>query len=134
MYCNFTNIFSKKKKAFTLIEIATVIVLIGIVASLIIPGYKKLIGTTKQKEAQFTLQSIYIAQNLYFNENNSYADDIKKLNITIPSDAKYKYTLTGKDNIFTATASGNIDSDKTLDKWTITQEKKLKNDINDIYE
>ena len=80
------------------------------------------------------LQSIYAAQNLYFNKNNSYTNKIKELNISIPSDAKYKYTITTTPSSFTATASGNIDFDKALDKWSINQEKKLKNDINDIYE
>ena len=125
---------NKKQTGFTLIEISVVIVILAIIASLVFPSYRKLIGKAKQSEAKVILQSIYTAQNLYFAENNSYADGLQKLDIEIPADARYQYTMNIDHNSYLATAKANIDTDEELDTWTIDEHKALSNVINDIYE
>ena len=135
MLYNWFNIsLSKKNIGFTLIEISIVIIILAIISSLVFPSYKKLIGTAKQSEAKTILQSIYTAQSLYFSENNFYAKNIVNLDIQIPADSKYQYTIGARENSYTITATANIDSDTALDQWTINEKKELKNLVNDIYE
>jgi Tfp pilus assembly protein PilE len=107
---------------------------LAVIASLIIPSYKKLIGKTRQTEARVVLQSIYTAQNIHFSQNEAYAKDIKSLDIEIPADSRYSYSIQVNNSGYTATATANIDSDITIDKWTINQKKTIENLVNDIYE
>ena len=57
---------------FTLIELFVVIALIGILAAIGIQAYSGYIESAKKKEADVTLQSIYMAQQEYKSNNGEY--------------------------------------------------------------
>lgn len=123
-----------KNKGFTLIEISIVIIILAIIASLVFPNYRRIVGKAKQTEAKTILQSLYTAQQLYIAENDNYTSDITKLDLEIPSDSKYNYTMSITDSGFLLTATANIDQDEALDTWTINEAKKIIHVIDDVYE
>ncbi len=62
------------KKAFTLMEIMIVVVVIGIIASMAIPRYIATIERVRAAEGIDVLSKLLESQKLYFLEHNDYAD------------------------------------------------------------
>tara|TARA_B100000941_G_C28458510_1_gene529323 strand:+ start:232 stop:600 length:369 start_codon:yes stop_codon:yes gene_type:complete len=62
----------KLNKGFTLIELLVVVALVGILSAIGIYAFTGFIGSTKQKQAETTMNSIYLAQMEYKSNNNSY--------------------------------------------------------------
>ena len=58
------------------------------------------------------------------------------MDIEIPEDTKYAYSLTTDEDstTFMAKATGNLDSDPAIDEWQIDQENNLVNTVNDVIE
>ena len=61
------------KKGFTLIELMTVIIVIGILAGLSVPGYRTIMARTKQEKMKNTLRLIGKYEHAFFLENGYYA-------------------------------------------------------------
>jgi type IV pilus assembly protein PilA len=62
------------ERAFTLIEMMIVVVIVGVLASLAVVGYRKIIQSSHVSEATNTVQSIRVAQEAYHAETQQYAD------------------------------------------------------------
>ena len=121
-------------RGFSLIEIMIVVVIIGILATLGYPRLQRYLVSSRQTEAKTNMMAIYSAQKIYFASNQKYADSLNQLGVEVAAgdEARYTYSLTADDDSFTATATGNIDDDETVDTWTIDQEKNLINAENDV--
>ncbi len=118
------------KKGFTLIELMIVVVIIGILAAMAIPRFMRTSTKAKQSEAKKILKQIYVCERTYRQENDAYACNgqtasagggFPEIWIEIMQNARYTYSITADSNSFTATASGNIDDDPTLDTWEIDE-------------
>ena len=59
------------KKAFTLMEMIGVIVIIGLLSAIIIPSLINIVSNSGDEISEKSKQVIYSAANLYFEENNS---------------------------------------------------------------
>ena len=121
----------KRFHGFSLMEVMIVVVIIGILAALAYPNLEKYLKRARQTEAKTNLSAIYTAQKIYFTLHQSYADDIKKLDLSL---AQGLYTFTIQEvskNTFKAQAEGNIDDD-ALDIWTIDQDKNLSKDNDNV--
>lgn len=137
------------KKGFTLIELALVAVIIGILVALAIPRFINTGARVKQSEARQMLKQIYLGQegyhrrfSCYFgggseqnavvadrNSRNNFAD----IEVEIGSAATYSYKIVSDDkDRFKAVASANIDGDDALDVWSINQAGVLTHDLDDI--
>ena len=138
MFSRFHN-----RKGFTLIELMIVVVIIGILAALAIPRFMKATAKAKQSEAKQLLKQIYTMEHAYRQANNTYGDNgltsvpgaaftFPQIGVEIQSSALYAYNIVAAANTFTATATGNIDDDATIDTWTITDAGVLANTIDDV--
>ena len=122
----------KRFHGFSLMEVMIVVVIIGILAALAYPTLEKYLKIARQTEAKTNLSAIYTAQKIYFSLNQSYADDINKLDLSLVQGDPYTFTMEASTSTFKAQAEGNIDDDAALDTWTIDQDKNLFNTIDDV--
>ncbi len=75
-----------KNKAFTLIEVLVVVLIIGILAAIAVPQYQKAVLKADLHRGISLVESLYQAQQAYFLAHGDFAADIDDLDITIPKD------------------------------------------------
>lgn len=123
-------------KGFSLMEIMISLVIIAIIAGLAYPRYKKMVARARQTEAKNILRAIYTSQDLYKMNNLRFSPSINELDIEIPKDSVYQYSIEISDDklSFTAMAEANIDDDPVLDRWEINNTNTLSNVVNDVLE
>lgn len=127
---------SRSSKGLSLIEVMIALVIVAILAGMSYPRFQKMVARSKQTEAKTILRSMYMAQDLYKTTNLTYADQLDQLDIELPSDASYAYTLTTADSnrSFQIKGRANIDGDATVDEWQIDETNTLENTTNDVIE
>lgn len=136
------------KKAFTLIELMIVVAIIGILAAIAVPNFIKFQCRSKQSEAKGNLKALYVSQEAFRAENDTYSDitDIAA-DLTggsaaaratasnaigwVPKGSKlrYGYAVTSATSIaFSATASAAVGNVGDLrDEWGINEANVLAN-------
>jgi type IV pilus assembly protein PilA len=123
-----------KIKGFTLIELMIVVAIIGILAAIAIPNFLRYQAKSRQSEAKTNLGSIFTNETAYFAEYDHYGSAIDSIGWAPEGKTRYAYGITNTTSTgFTAEASGNIDTDPTIDIWRIDQTKQLTNPSNDVY-
>ncbi|MFC1646219.1 prepilin-type N-terminal cleavage/methylation domain-containing protein [Candidatus Omnitrophota bacterium] len=78
-----------RQTGFTLIELVVVVVIIGILSSIALPLYNRVVEKSRTAEAYATLGAILSAQKRYVLEHDVYADDLDDLDINITNPGKY---------------------------------------------
>ncbi len=73
---------ARSREAFTLVELAVVIVIIGVLAAFGVPRFLKSVERSKAAEAFQYLSAVRSAQERYVAKEGVYADDLSKLDIT----------------------------------------------------
>lgn len=77
----------KRQQGFTLIEMMVVVIIVGILATLAVVGYRRLVQSSHLSEATSMVQSIRVAQEAYHGETQQYADISTSLTSWYPSSA-----------------------------------------------
>ena len=72
------------KNGFTLIELLVVVLIIGILAAIALPQYKKAVQRSKNAQLKAVIGTIEQAQKLYFMNNGKYAVNFDELSVDLP--------------------------------------------------
>jgi type IV pilus assembly protein PilA len=137
----------KIAKGFTLIELMIVVAIIGILAAIAIPNFVKFQCRSKQSEAKGNLKAMYVAEESYRAEFDSYA--ITAFSCTSaavcatktneigfsPKGAKIRYDYSyaaGTQSSWTggALANSSFSTELSGDAWTITHLNDVNNTAN----
>jgi prepilin-type N-terminal cleavage/methylation domain-containing protein len=83
---------------FTLIELLVVVLIIGILAAIALPQYKKAVEKSRASEALINLKAIVTALNVYKLTTGSSTTDLNNLDIAIPDSKYYNYQILTNGN------------------------------------
>ena len=79
----------KNDRGFTLIELMVVVAIIGILASIAIPNFKKYQGKAKTTEAKVQLSAVFMTEQQLEMEYDSYATCLENAGYTAPKKNNY---------------------------------------------
>lgn len=107
-------------KGFTLVELMITVVIIGILASIVMPSYQDYLRKGRRAAAQAVLMDVAQKQQQYLLDSRSFASDLSTLNVSTPDDVTKYYTITlevgdATPPTFTATATPNSGTDQASD-------------------
>lgn len=104
------------KTGFTLMELLVVVLIIGILAAIAVPQYKKATEKSRMVEAVSWINAAYKAEQLYQEANDVYTSHLDELDIEMPgvpwNPANGNNATVGKNFFFTIWS--NPPKDKTL--------------------
>lgn len=123
------------RAGFTLIELMIVVAIVGILSAIAVPNFLLFQARARQSEAKELLAALFVAEQSWFTENQSYAN-AATVGYVVAGAPKYYAApvVTSADaSGFTATTSGNIDTDAFLDVWTVSDSSRQPvNTANDV--
>ena len=94
----------KTRKGFTLVELAVVIVIIGVLAAFGVPRFLKSVERSKAAEAFSYLSAVRSSQERYLAQYGQYASDLTQLDIQYPTPAYFSVgSCTATQNTWTLT-------------------------------
>ena len=92
---------TKSNQAFTLVELFVVVLIIGILAAVAIPQYKKAVAKSRATQAFTMLSTAYEHAVVYFMENGTYPSTFDEMGMDVPwpvtSSASLKWSNNGAD-------------------------------------
>jgi len=72
------------KKAFTLLELLVVVLIIGILAAIALPQYKLAVAKSRYATIKNLAKALYEAQQRYYLSNGEYTNNFIKLDVELP--------------------------------------------------
>jgi type IV pilus assembly protein PilE len=128
------TVFKKKLKAFTLVELLVVLIIIGILVLLALPRLMPLISRAKSTEAELQLGHVHTLEKSYFYLKSKYSNVLNEIDfeqeklVTDGGTANYQIEVieaSVSGFLARATAVVDFDGDGTYNVWEIDQDKNL---------
>ncbi len=88
----------KRQLAFTLIELMVTVAIVGVLSAIAIPSFLKFQFRSKQAEVKANLKTLFVAEQSYFPEFDSYTDSVAKLGFSPERGNRYSYALNNPGN------------------------------------
>jgi len=98
----------RRRSGFTLMELMAVMIIIGILVAIAVPGFGRTTESAHQRQARDMLQTIYAGEQVYFSVNDAFSDVWADIYMDDPNSATTTYTVTvggGAPPTFMATAT-----------------------------
>jgi type IV pilus assembly protein PilA len=77
------ELFGKKSRGFTLVELLIVVAIIGVLSSLGIPTFRRMIQKSKKSEAKVNLGALYTSQAAFRAEYSVYGNNLTQMGFEI---------------------------------------------------
>ena len=88
---------SFKRAGFTLIELLVVVLILGILAAVAMPSYRRAVATARVGTLLPLMRSISDAENRFYMANNRYSQSFSALDISMPSGGELKKNSSGNE-------------------------------------
>lgn len=82
-----SKLVNRTKKGFTLVELLIVVAIIGILSTVGIPAFRKMMQKAKQSEARVNLGNLYTVESAFFSEYGAYGHNLSVMGYEISGDA-----------------------------------------------
>ena len=109
---------------FTLIELMTVVAVIGILSAIALPNYQEYLLRAKLVDAGSSLSQIRVALEQYYQDNRAYPDGEDCVKMAVASNSKYfvyDCTISDAGQGYTATAVGTASGGTSAFTYSIDQ-------------
>lgn len=109
-----------RQRGFTLVELMTVVAIVGIIAAIAYPSYSNHVIKSNRTAAQAHLMDLAQREQQYLADNRAYASTVSALNMTTPTSVSSKYSILievqdGPPPSFTITATPLTGSSQAQD-------------------
>lgn len=87
-------------RGFTLIELLVVIIIIGVLSSIALPSFLRIVNLAKETEAKTTLKALVDRQKEHQLDHNSFTDSFESLGSNLPTETEnYTYSILADDSL-----------------------------------
>ncbi len=115
-------------RGFTLIEIALVLLLIGILATMAVYTYHMMVNKARMTQAKTSLRHLVKTETIYFSDHSRYTQDISLLNFGSMGYNYYVVSVQVQDNGMTYIGTAEGVGAMKGDRWHVTNNRELYQD------
>ena len=108
------------RRGFTIIELAIVLAIVGILATIAVYTYSKIVNKARFTQAKIALKHLQKTELLYFTEHDRYTDNVALLDFNPVDYDYYEISVSLFDNAFKYIGYANCVRAMKGDLWTIT--------------